>query len=99
VTLDELVERCARAAASAGVPVWTLGCFRRRSITFSTGATDAQTQVVWLQSRGLTADLRLPASYPRLTGATPLAERAPEVLVALADERADLRARSGMDAP
>jgi len=85
VTLDELVERCARAAAGAGVPDWTRGCFRRRSITFSAGATDAETQVVWLQSRGLTADLRLPAGYPRLTGAAPLAERAREVLVALAD--------------
>jgi hypothetical protein len=90
VTLDELVGRCARVAAGGGVPVWTLGCFRRRSITFSTGASDAETRVMWLQSRGLTADLRLPAGYPRLTGAAPLAELGPEVLVALAEAEGGL---------
>lgn len=94
MTLDELVDRCARVAAGAAVPVWTLGCFRRRSITFSTGATDAETQVMWLQSRGLTADLRLPAGYPQLTGAAPLAERAPEVLVALAEGEGGLASTS-----
>src|SRR5688572_5829993 len=42
----------------AGVPEWVLGCFRRRSITYFTGAEDARTEVIWLQSRGLTADFR-----------------------------------------
>jgi hypothetical protein len=62
VTLDELVWRHARPARgdADGVPPWTLGCFRRRAITFSTGETDTETLVLWLQTRGLTADLRLP---------------------------------------
>ena len=45
-----------REALRAGVPEWALGCFRRRGITFFTGAEDVQTEVIWLQSRGLTAD-------------------------------------------
>jgi hypothetical protein len=44
--------------AAASVPEWVLGCFRRRSITFFTGEEDACTEVIWLQSRGLTADFR-----------------------------------------
>jgi hypothetical protein len=84
VTLDELVQRHARQAAG-GVPAWTLGCFRRRSISFYTGAVDTETQVFWLQSRGLTADLRLPPGCPSLSGATPLADRPPEVLAELAE--------------
>jgi len=88
VTLDELVRRHAELAAAGaadGVPAWTLGCFRRRAITFCTGDTDTETQVLWLQTRGLTADLRLPAQRPSLAGDAPLAERAPEELAPLAD--------------
>jgi hypothetical protein len=47
-----------RPDLGASVPEWVLGCFRRRSITFFTGAEDAQTEVIWLQSRGLSADFR-----------------------------------------
>jgi hypothetical protein len=95
VTLDELVHRCARRSVD-GVPAWTLGCFRRRSITFCTGATDTETQVLWLQARGLTADLRLPAGRPQLAGFAPLSEREPEVLMALAEVEGGL-ARTGWD--
>jgi len=42
------------------VPDWALGCFRRRSITYFDGTCDTSTQVVWLQSRGLTLDYRFP---------------------------------------
>jgi hypothetical protein len=88
VTLDELVRRHAgpaTAGAADGVPAWTLGCFRRRAITFCTGDSDTETQVLWLQTRGLTADLRLPARRPSLTGDARLAERAPDELGPLAD--------------
>lgn len=44
----------------SSVPEWTLGCFRRRSISYFDGTCDASTQVVWLQSRGLTLDYRFP---------------------------------------
>ena len=84
MTLAELVQRRAAGSVAGSVPVWALGCFRRRSITFATGATDTETLVLWLQSRGLTFDLRLPAGGPSLSGAAPLAERSPEVLAALA---------------
>lgn len=36
------------------------GAFRRRLISFADGLSDTDTRVFWLQSRGLTIDLRLP---------------------------------------
>lgn len=51
------------------VPIWTLGSWRRRSITFANGSTDLGTRVFWLQSGGLTADLRLPARRFETTSA------------------------------
>lgn len=48
------------------VPAWTIGCFRRRSITYYTGQMDTATEVWWLQSYGLTADLRLWPDQPAL---------------------------------
>jgi hypothetical protein len=54
-----------RIAAPGGVPPWTLGCFRRRSITYFNGVEDDRTMVIWLQSRSLTADFRQsPPSVP-----------------------------------
>ena len=68
VTLDELVtlahETMTRRRPATAAPDWALGCFRRRSITFFNGSTDSSTQVLWLQTHGLTADLRLPAARP-----------------------------------
>ncbi len=64
MNLFELLHR-PRAAKSRDFPAWALGCFRRRSITFFNGSTDATTLVIWLQSRGLTFDLRLAADRPR----------------------------------
>lgn len=46
------------------VPEWALGCFRRRSIVFFTGASDERTEVIWLQTFGLTADLRIQPDRP-----------------------------------
>lgn len=51
-------------AEPLAVPQWTLGCFHRRCITFATGIEDASTRVIWVQSHGLTADLRLPLVRP-----------------------------------
>jgi hypothetical protein len=71
VTLDELVRSLHAARGPAAVapgpgaaPAWAIGCFERRSITFFDGTTDASTKVVWLQTPGLTFDLRLPAARP-----------------------------------
>lgn len=46
--------------ATHSVPDWMIGCFKRRSISFTNGMTDVQTRVFWLQGRNLTIDLRLP---------------------------------------
>ncbi|ROQ21393.1 hypothetical protein EDC38_2017 [Marinimicrobium koreense] len=61
MTLQELLERHARPA-TAGVPDWMLGCFRRRCISFASGESDNQTIVYWFQSRNTTIDLRLPVA-------------------------------------
>ena len=55
-----------RAKYGGSVPDWALGCFRRRSITYYVGQLDETTRVLWLQSRGLTADFRLPPAVPRV---------------------------------
>jgi hypothetical protein len=72
VTLDELAA-LGLPGATTGVPTWSLGCFRRRSITFFSGVTDSQTVVYWLQAGNLTVDLRLPARRSSLALAEALA--------------------------
>ena len=51
-------------AEPLAAPAWTLGCFHRRCITFATGIEDTSTRVIWVQSHGLTADVRLPLVRP-----------------------------------
>jgi hypothetical protein len=70
-------------APAHSVPEWTHGCFRRRSITFFNGVEDTDSEVIWLQSRGLTADFR--RSPPALgVRRAELAELPLEQLIALA---------------
>lgn len=66
------------------VPAWSLGCFRRRSITFFDGREDQHTEVVWLQSHGATADFRRPPGTPRLAGPADLTALGPAELLRLA---------------
>lgn len=85
----DLVELCSLSSTSPSsgrVPGWTLGCFKRRSITFFNGESDDSTLVVWLQSRGLTCDLRLTADRPRPASRAALAELALPELVRLAEQ-------------
>ncbi len=70
---------------SGSVPVWTLGCFRRRSITFFNGDSDDSTLVLWLQSRGLTGDLRLAAERPKPLSREALSELSFADLMRLAE--------------
>jgi hypothetical protein len=79
----ELLELCALRGTApvtgsvppgSRVPPWTLGCFRRRSITFFNGDADDSTLVLWLQSRSLTGDLRLAADRPKPTSREALAD-------------------------
>jgi hypothetical protein len=89
----ELLELCSLQGTnppSRGVPVWTLGCFRRRSITFFNGDSDDATLVLWLQSRGLTGDLRLSADRPKPPSREALSD------LPLADLRALAEAEGGI---
>lgn len=63
MTLDELAETHPFAVAPT-VPDWTLGCFKRRCITYASGEEDTSTEVIWVQSNGLTGDLRTRADRP-----------------------------------
>lgn len=82
--LDELAAAYpSRPARQA--PSWMLGCFRRRSITFYTGETDTTTEVWWLQTCGMSFDLRLQPGRPNPTGRRFPDECTPEELTALAN--------------
>ena len=84
----DLLELCSLQGTtplSGSVPGWTLGCFRRRSITFFNGDSDDATEVWWLQSRGLTADLRLAADRLRVDSREALAELSLGELTRLAE--------------
>lgn len=59
MNLIELAEQIDHPAEYS-VPDWMLGAFSRRSLSFAEGMSDTDTRVFWLQSRGLTIDLRLP---------------------------------------
>ena len=83
MSLAELAARQPHAEPLVA-PVWTLGCFHRRCITYATGVEDAATRVIWVQSHGLTADLRLPAQRPDVRPRGELAACTPEERAALA---------------
>lgn len=68
----------------SSVPEWMLGYFRRRTISFADGQTDAQTLVCWFQSRNFTIDLRLPVEAD-LVPARALAYYSPAELLVLAN--------------
>jgi len=80
-----LLELCEPAKPTYGAPDWVLGCYGRRSITFFSGETDDSTLVLWLQSRGLTGDLRLAADRPKVASLDELLTRSPEELGRMAE--------------
>jgi hypothetical protein len=81
--LFELAESAA-VTPRTSVPEWMLGCFRRRCITFFTGAEDTQTEVLWLQARGLTADFRRRPGLARVPSLAALRELSLAELLAAA---------------
>lgn len=84
----DLLELCSlhgNAPMSGGVPAWTLGCYQRRSISFFNGDADETTLVLWLQARGLTADLRLAADRPKPKSREALADLSLAELTLLAE--------------
>lgn len=87
-----LFELAARGTPSSarGVPEWTLGSFRRRSITFFNGSTDSETQVYWLQTNNLTFDLRLSPARARWAEQPLLARCSAAELAALCEAEGGL---------
>src|SRR5579862_6775739 len=83
MTLEELAAISPPHPASPA-PDWLIGCFRRRSITFFQGQCDTSTEVLWLQTRGICADIRLSPERPRALGRTSLDEFSDLELVRLA---------------
>jgi hypothetical protein len=71
-------------ALPLNVPAWTLGAFHRRCITYATGAEDVTSRVIWVQSHGMTGDLRIPAWRPDVTGKAGLEDCSVEALALLA---------------
>lgn len=86
MTLLELVQAHPQPA-TAGVPAWMLGFFKRHHISFADGTTDLCTHVCWLQSRNFTIDLRLPLEAQQVP-ALPLAQYTPEQIQVLANYEA-----------
>lgn len=80
----------ARAPDGAGAPSWARGCFFRRSITFFTGATDTTTRVVWMQTPGLTFDLRLSPARPHVDSFEQIQDLSREDLLLLAEAEGGL---------
>jgi hypothetical protein len=81
--LDELA-LAAPYARPPQAPAWTLGCFHRRCITFADGREDTSTRVIWIQSNGLTGDIRVPGSRPDVRRRQSLLACTREELAALA---------------
>jgi hypothetical protein len=83
VTLEQLAAE-APFAKPLAIPAWTLGCWKRRCITYATGREDTKTTVIWIQSHGLTGDLRIPSWRPSAEGRGDLGEFAADELPLLA---------------
>jgi hypothetical protein len=84
MTLHELAGLpCTQRSGAA--PDWMIGCFRRRFITYYTGASDTSTEVYWLQCRTLSVDVRIPFGRPDPHGRALYSEYSPEELKALAE--------------
>lgn len=83
MNIDEIAALLPQARPPA-VPEWTLGCFHRRCITYATGFEDTSTRVIWIQSHGLTGDIRIPAALPDVSGRAGVADLTREELACLA---------------
>jgi hypothetical protein len=83
MTLDEIAAN-ATIETELRVPVWALGCVRRRSITFATGVEDDRTRVYWVQAHGMSGDVRIHPARPEIAVGTNLATLDRETLSRLA---------------
>ena len=68
-------------------PGWLRGAWRRRLLRTSDGLEDRTTDVLWMQTPRLFADIRVPADRPNLIGRRGVQDCAPPELVAAARTR------------
>jgi hypothetical protein len=68
------------------VPAWVQGVWRRNTLRVESGVIDDTTQVYWIQTPTLFADIRIPANRPDAAGKTSLADYDGDELLQLADQ-------------
>lgn len=68
------------------VPAWVQGVWRRNTLRDDSGLVDDTTQVYWVQTPTLFADIRVPAARPDDAGKTSLADYDDAELSRLADQ-------------
>lgn len=66
------------------VPQWAIGTVHRRSITFFNAVEDTQTFVAWVQSHGMTGDIRIHPARPSIPPHTTLSDLDHATLILLA---------------
>ena len=69
------------------LPAWLWGAWRRALVREADGSEDRTTDVVWLQTGCLFADVRIPADRPPLPGRRGVEDCTPDELVAAASAR------------
>lgn len=96
MTLEEIAKELSLAPCPR-VPSWAFGTVQRRSITFASGFCDALTRVVWVQSHGMSGDIRVHPQRPALTKSSKLADLSLGEMVLLASVEGGVAATSWAD--
>lgn len=68
------------------VPAWVQGVWRRNTLRLESGVADHTTQVYWVQTPTLFADIRIPAGRPDGAGRTSLTDYSDDELLRLAGQ-------------
>lgn len=95
MTLEELSASLTKPKLS--VPEWAVGTVWRRSISFATGFSDDSTAVRWVQSHGMTGDIRILATRPILHAADRLEDLELKTLILLASVEGGVASTSWHD--
>ena len=69
------------------IPAWVQGVWRRNNLRVESGVIDDTTQVYWVQTPTLFADIRIPVDRPDVAGKTSLADYDDDELLQLADQK------------
>lgn len=77
----------AQSPVAATVPDWLMGCWQRRSITFTNGDEDNASVVIWLQTMSHYGDLRIPPDRIDLSQRQSLQDCSIEELIELSRQQ------------